>query len=227
MAWLQQNLTDMVTRHEVLRTVYVEEADVYGRVHPINQLPLPILDLRHLPAAEQETAVTHQVVQEDERPFDLTREISIRTRLLHLSEDHWVLLLTLHHIAMDLWSIELIIQEITALYRAYQAGHTPNLPPLPIQYSDYAAWQKTWLAEHETAQLAYWKQTLAPDPEPLRLLTDKPRDNITSNGVANEGANEGANHAFPLPDQVVAQVMQFMQQERVTLLCCCWPPITR
>src|SRR5690606_7539733 len=137
------------------------------------------------------------------------REIPIRTRLLHLSEAHWVLLLTLHHIAMDLWSIELIIEEITALYRASQAGHTPDLPPLPIQYSDYATWQKSWLAEHEADQLAYWKQTLSPDPEPLDLLTDKPRDAITS--------NEGANYAFPLPDPVVAQVMQFMQKERVTL----------
>jgi amino acid adenylation domain-containing protein len=209
-AWLQQSLTDMATRHEVLRTVYVEEGEeLYGRVLPLNNLPLPILDLRHLPATEQETAVTHHVAEEDERPFDLAREIPIRTRLLHLSGDHWVLLLTLHHIAMDLWSIELIIEEITALYRAYQAGHTPDLPPLPIQYSDYATWQKSWLAEHEADQLAYWKQTLSPDPEPLDLLTDKPRDAITS--------NEGANYAFPLPDPVVAQVMQFMQKERVTL----------
>ena len=208
-SWLQKSLTDMVTRHEVLHTVYFEEDDVYGRIQPIDQLPLPISDLRHLPEEERETAVTNQIGQEDQRPFDLTSQIPIRTKLLHLGEDHWVLLLTLHHIAMDLWSIELIIKEITTLYRAYQAGKTPELPELPIQYSDYAAWQEGWLAEHEAEQLAYWKNILAPDPQPLQLLTDKPR--------SDKPGDEGANFAFQLPDEVIQQADQFMQQERVTL----------
>ncbi len=206
---LQQSLTDMVIRHEVLRTTYFEEDDVYGRVQPIEQLPLPVLDLRHLPEDEQETAVTKQIAQDDQRPFDLTSQIPIRTRLLYLGQDHWVLLLTLHHIAMDLWSIELIIEEITTLYRAYQAGETPQLPELPIQYRDYAAWQEKWLDEHEAEQLAYWKNTLSPDPEPLRLLTDKPRGETPS--------DEGANFSFQLPDEVMQQANQFMQKERVTL----------
>ncbi|MAT97566.1 MAG: hypothetical protein CL608_10525 [Anaerolineaceae bacterium] len=207
--WLQQSLTDMVARHEVLRTVYFEEEDVYGRVQPIDQLPVPVLDLRHLPKREQETAITNQIAREDQRPFNLTNDIPIRIKLLHLDEDHWVLLLVLHHIAMDLWSIELIIEEITILYRAYQAGQTPQLPELPIQYSDYAAWQEKWLAEHEAEQLAYWKKTLAPDPEPLQLLTAKPRSDKPN--------DEGANFSFHLPDVVMQQTSEFMQKERVTL----------
>src|SRR5690606_17771908 len=143
------------------------------------------------------------------RPFTLTEEIPIRIQLLELADDYFVLLLTLHHIAIDLWSIELLVHEVVTIYRAYQEDQAPDLPELRMQYSDYAAWQQRWLTEHQDQQLAYWQQTLAPDPAPLMLPTDKPRPA--------EQTDAGADFAFQLPDTLSQQVFQFGHQEKATL----------
>ena len=207
--WLQQSLTDVVARHEVLRTTFYEEDDVYARVQEIDQLPLPSTDLRHLSVDEQEKEIVKRVQEEGKRPFTLTDEIPIRTQLLQLEADHAVLLLTIHHIATDLWSVELLIHEVTTIYRAYQAGNTPDLPDLPIQYSDYAAWQNSWLSDHQEGQLAYWQNTLTNNPEPLQLPTAKPR--------SEKQTDAGAGFAFQLPDNLSQQTDQFIQKEKVTL----------
>ncbi|MCA9954884.1 MAG: amino acid adenylation domain-containing protein, partial [Anaerolineales bacterium] len=207
--WLQQSLTDVVIRQEALRTVFYEADDVYGRTETVAQLPLPIIDLQHLSADEQETAVNHHISEEDQRPFDLTQEIPIRATLLQLGEENFVLILTIHHIALDLWSMELLVYEVSTLYRAYQTGTSPNLPEMIIQYSDYAAWQSDWLESHGDEQLAYWQNTLAPDPAPLLLPTDKKRPEKLS--------EEGAVFSFELPKNLTWEANQFMHQEKVTL----------
>ncbi|MBK8901319.1 MAG: non-ribosomal peptide synthase/polyketide synthase [Anaerolineaceae bacterium] len=207
--WLQQSLLDVINRHEVLRTVFYEADDVYGRSRPIKQLPVQHTDLRQLPADQVEAEVMQRVADEVKRPFALTTDLPIRVQLLDLADDAVVLLLTLHHIAIDLWSIDLLVHEVVTIYRAYQAGEAPDLPPLAMQYSDYAAWQNRWLAQHQDQQQSYWQQTLAANLQPLALPTDKPRPA--------KQTDAGADYAFDLPEALSRETQHFVQQEKATL----------
>ncbi|HVR98350.1 MAG TPA: condensation domain-containing protein, partial [Thermoanaerobaculia bacterium] len=166
-------------RHEVLRTTFatlpaVGEEPVQV-VHAAADLPLPILDLRPLPAAAREVEAWRLAAGEARRPFDLTRGPLLRVRLLRLDEEEHALLLTFHHIVADGWSIAVLIREMGALYEAFSRDLLPMLPPLPVQYADFAVWQRHWLQEGALErQLAYWRRQLAALPA-LALPTDRPR----------------------------------------------------
>ncbi|MBX3014464.1 MAG: amino acid adenylation domain-containing protein [Caldilineaceae bacterium] len=185
-AALQQALTEIVRRHESLRTSFVQNAGQTSQViQPPTVVALPLIDLQALPQAEQSDAVQQLARQETLRPFDLASDLLLRATLLRLSgpaatpshaTQHHVLLLTLHHIAADGWSLGVLLHELVALYGAFVQGNPSPLAALPIQYPDFALWQQRWLqGEVLEKQLTDWKRQLAGAPELLQLPTDFPR----------------------------------------------------
>lgn len=174
---LQHGLSEIVRRHESLRTVFGDQdgAPVQS-VRPPVELKLEMLDLRSTPAEEQEACAQKICNEEAARPFNLERDLMIRATLLKLHEEEHVLLVTMHHIASDGWSIGVLLRELAAFYNAALEGKTAALPELPIQYPDFAAWQHQMLDSRELqAQAAYWQRQLAGAPELLEFPADRPR----------------------------------------------------
>ncbi|WP_243465285.1 condensation domain-containing protein, partial [Photorhabdus temperata] len=174
-AW-QQALDSVFARHEALRSVFVS-VDGQPQVRllaPDSGLRLSQHDLRGLPEAD---GVLERLCAEEARaPFDLERGPLIRASLIRLADDEYRFLLTQHHIISDGWSVDVLIRELSALYTAFLAGQPAPLPPLTIQYPDYAAWQRQWLsAERTGVQSDYWRAMLADAPVLLDLPTDRPR----------------------------------------------------
>ena len=197
LAALEETFNEIVRRHEALRTnfVIVEGQPVQaiapaapkGSFAPTFTLSLPVIDLREFPEAERENEARRLTTQEAQRPFDLSKDPLLRVTLLRLDEAEHILLLILHHIVSDGWSMGVLIREIAALYRAYlEAADESNsvssfiLPELPIQYADFAYWQREWLqGEVLETQLAYWRQQLD-GISLLNLPTDRPRPAVQS-----------------------------------------------
>ncbi len=208
---LARSLNEIVRRHEVLRTAIIAvDGQPTQVIMPAGPLPLPVIDLCSLPAAEREIKVQQLATEEGQRPFDLTQGPLLRALLLRLAEWDNILVLTMHHIASDGWSLKILVQELATLYKAFAAGKPSPLPPLPIQYADFAHWQRQWLEKEGglAAQLAYWQQQLA-NISRLELLTDRPRPAVQT--------YRGALHSFTLPNTLVTALKQSSQQEGVTL----------
>jgi amino acid adenylation domain-containing protein len=179
-AALERSLNAILQRHDALRTTFatLDEQPVQ-LVAPTLSLPLPRIDLRTVPADEREAAAQQLADHEARAPFDLERGPLLRAQLLRLSDAEHVLLLTMHHIVSDGWSLGIFNQELAALYQSFSAGAPAALPELPIQYTDYAHWQRQWLqGEALESQLAYWKERLSGAPPTLELPTDHPRPAI-------------------------------------------------
>jgi amino acid adenylation domain-containing protein/non-ribosomal peptide synthase protein (TIGR01720 family) len=177
---LERSINEIIRRHEVLRTNF---RSVDGRpaqvISPSLELSLTVEDLSGLPESERETEVHRRAVEEARRAFNLANDPLIRVVLLRLAEEEHVVLLTVHHIVSDGWSTGIFIEEIAALYDAFSNGRPSPLPDLPIQYADFASWQRQWLqGEVLEEQLAYWKQQLAGSPPVLELPTDYPRPSV-------------------------------------------------
>ncbi|HEX5751790.1 MAG TPA: amino acid adenylation domain-containing protein, partial [Archangium sp.] len=176
-AALERSLGELLRRHEILRTRFSASAE--GPVQtaaPAEPLKLALVDLSGLPEAEREAEVLKRADAEAQRPFELSQGPLLRTALLKLGEREHVLLVTMHHIASDGWSIGLLLREVAALYEAFSRGQPTPLPELPLQYADYAVWQRGWLqGEALETLLAYWRQQLAGAPRALELPTDHPR----------------------------------------------------
>ena len=174
---LEQSLDEIARRHEILRTALT---DVDGRlvaaVAPTMRVPVAADDLHALPETERE-ALGHRIIQEEAlRPFDLRHGPLLRARLLRCGQEEHLLILTLHQAIADGWSLGVLVDELASLYEAIAEGKPSPLPPLAIQYADFAAWQRDWPWRAATvAQLAYWREQLR-DPLPgLELPTDYPR----------------------------------------------------
>ncbi|AOE69285.1 non-ribosomal peptide synthase/polyketide synthase [Pseudomonas fluorescens] len=167
----------LIQRHEALRTRFYERDDqAFQRVDANSDFDLHVIDLSHLPAAERDARA--QQIREDEArtQFDLENGPLLRVTLVRLEDEDHQLLVTLHHIIADGWSLNLLIDEFSRLYAAAAQGQTLALPPLALQYADYASWQRQWLAEGEgQRQLAYWKAQLGEEHPALSLATDHPR----------------------------------------------------
>ncbi|POA48981.1 non-ribosomal peptide synthetase [Pseudomonas sp. MPR-ANC1] len=173
---LQWALTRIVARHETLRSRFVSIDDTAQvSIAPVgSDLLLRVEDLRQHPQAEP--ALQTLMTQEASAAFDLQTDALIRGRLVRLADDHHVLLLTVHHIVADGWSMGVLTRELMALYQAFSHGEADPLPPLALQYGDYAVWQRRWLSgEVLQRQSDYWQQTLAGAPALLTLPTDRPR----------------------------------------------------
>ncbi|MGF1426682.1 amino acid adenylation domain-containing protein [Kitasatospora sp. LaBMicrA B282] len=201
---LRTALAHLVARHEVLRTALVSTE---GRAHQ-QILPHVPVDLPVLPAAD--AADTHrQVARLARTPLDLSHAPLWRATLVRESPDEHVLVLVLHHSVADAWSAGVLVRELGAGYRAARTGADPALPALPIQYADYAAWQREWLQGPVLAgQLEYWRQALAA-LTPLELPTDRPR------GATR--ATDGATVDFTVPDDVADHLRRLAADRRVTL----------
>ena len=165
------SLTEIVRRHEPLRTVFEERnGQPFQKILPPITVPLPVVD------AESEDSAQRLAISEAQRPFDLTRDPMLRARLVRLGGDeHW-LLLTVHHIAADGWSVELLLEEFAEFYGDFAAGRSVIRPAPTAQYADWAAWQRETLTDTvQNAQMDFWRQALADAPAALDLPTDRPR----------------------------------------------------
>jgi len=181
-AALRAALDSLLRRHEALRTVFVEiDGTPFQRVRDSSNFSLIEIDLSARPAPEREAEVELHTREEIAVPFDLSAGPLIRGRLLQLSADDHVLLVTMHHIVSDGWSIGVLIDELGALYQGHREGNPDCLPELPIQYADYAHWQQQRLnSPEQQEQLAFWKEHLRDAPELLELPTDRPRPKARS-----------------------------------------------
>ncbi len=174
---LQRGLQAIVERHEALRTTFRSTDDGPVQViAPPPSLSLETIDLREFPPAEREKEALRLVAEVARRPFDLERGPMLRADLFKLDEEDYVLLLGLHHIVADGWSAGILSREILSLYDGFAHGRTTSLPPLPVQYVDFAVWQRRWLEGKVLEdQLAFWKEALGGELPVMRLPTDYPR----------------------------------------------------
>ncbi|HKV07064.1 MAG TPA: AMP-binding protein, partial [Thermoanaerobaculia bacterium] len=186
---------EIVHRHEVLRTVYrVTDGEPEQVILPFAPLPLPVADLSGLPEEAARSEGERIASAWGSRPFDLESGPVLRTLLTRFGEEEHQLLLTVHHIGSDGWSSAILSQELEILYETAVAERPSPLPPLPLQYADYAIWQRRWLSGPVLAeQIAFWRERLAALPEPLELPADRPRPATLS------GRGAYAVRSFPAP----------------------------
>ncbi|MBW8877601.1 MAG: amino acid adenylation domain-containing protein, partial [Acidobacteria bacterium] len=172
-----RSLSTLVERHESLRTVFQEiDGEVFQVIREDAGFRLAARDLSGLELDEREREVRRLALEDARKPFDLSRDLLLRVSLLTLATDEHVVLLCMHHIASDGWSMVVLVKELGKLYKAYRAGEKNPLPPLRVQYADYAQWQRQWLqGEVLEAQLSYWRRQLAGLPQVHGLPLDRPR----------------------------------------------------
>jgi amino acid adenylation domain-containing protein len=207
---LERSINEIVKRHEVMRTTFTT---VEGRpVQVIAQaltITMPVLSLEALPEDERETRVVQLAIEEARRPFDLARGPLLRASLIRLSEEEHVGLLTMHHIVSDGWSTGILIREIAFFYESLSSGRAAALPELPVQYADFAHWQRNWLqGEVLETQLNYWKQQLL-GAQLLELPADRPRPSVQTLG--------GAHQSMLLAKELTEGIRALSRDEGTTL----------
>src|SRR5215468_10341189 len=179
---LKQSLNEIVRRHEVLRTKFpMVEGEPLQVISPSLAVSLPMVDLTDRSESEREDEARRLAAEEARRPFDLSQGPLVRMMLQRLAENEHVLLLTMHHIVSDGWSMGVLHHELSVLYEAFSRGQPSSLPELPNQYADFAIWQREYLqGEVLERQLSYWKKQLEGIPAVLNLSTDHPRPAVQS-----------------------------------------------
>ncbi|SEN38736.1 Phosphopantetheine attachment site, partial [Stigmatella aurantiaca] len=209
---LEKSFQEIILRHEVLRTNFVATGDKAAQViSPDLLFQMPVVELSGLPEQEREAEVRQRASEDALKPFALDKEPLVRAQLLRLSPDEHVLLLSMHHIVNDAWSGGIFFRELASLYQGFTAGSPVSLPQLPIQYADYAVWQRNWLSgEVLEGQLVYWRKQLAGAPAVLELPTDRPRPAVRTT----RGASVGG---FELSAPLTRALRGLAQREGVTL----------
>ena len=209
----EQSLIAMVQRHETLRTTFPTLNGMpTQKIQPLSAIKeqLSVVLLADLPTEKQATEVQRLVIEEVQRPFDLAKGPLFRTTLLQLGPQEHVLLVTMHHIISDGWSIGVFIREIAKLYEAFEKGKPSPLSPLPIQYADFAHWQRQWLTgDVLETQVKYWQQQLAGIPALLELPTDRPRPPVQT--------FKGHTQHFEINQALSSQLKQLSQKQGATL----------
>ena len=202
---LQQSLDRLVERHESLRTTFSSKDG-----NPVQVIAACARIVVELEPVDSEQAVQERLKALCAEPFDLAKGPLLRARVLRLSRTEQVLLLTMHHIVSDGWSMGVLFRELATLYAGYRKGHEVSLPELPVQYADYAIWQRGWLQGEELArQLAYWKGHLADAPPMLELPTDRQRPAMQS--------FRGSYFIREIPPMLTEGLKLLMQREGSTL----------
>ncbi|HYG62726.1 MAG TPA: amino acid adenylation domain-containing protein, partial [Thermoanaerobaculia bacterium] len=201
---LAQALEEVARRHEALRTTFAErEGHPVQVIAPLLRVPLEVVDLSGLPPAQRETELVRRATAEALLPFDLEAGPLVRAALLRLAGEDHALLVTMHHIVTDGWSMGIFLRELTALYGGRE------LPVLPVQYADFAAWQRAWLTgDVLAAQLGYWRQRLSGAPARLILPTDRPRPPVET--------HRGASRPLDLPPALSRSVALLARREGAT-----------
>ncbi|MBD2567296.1 non-ribosomal peptide synthetase [Anabaena lutea] len=215
---LEQSISEIIQRHEILRTniISIDGQPIQVIINKIN-FNLPIIDLQSLPDEQRSAEAERIADQEAQQPFNLAEDFLFRVKLLRVNQtEHW-LLFNFHHIIFDGWSSDVFRRELAALYQAFSIDN-PSFPdaietplsPLPIQYADFALWQREWLAgEVLESQLNYWKQHLGGQLPFLELPTDRPRPSIQR--------FHGRRQSFPISSSLTQSLKTLSQQEGVTL----------
>ncbi len=208
---LAQALSEIVRRHETLRTTFTNQnGQPLTTIEAAGPLDLPVVDLSALPEAERDAEAQRLMMEEARRPFDLARSPLLRVKLLRLAGQEHRLLLTTHHIACDGWSMGVFYRELAALYEAFVQARPSPLPELPIAYADFAGWQRQWLqGERLEKQLGYWKDQLRGVLPVLDLPADRPRPALQS--------YRGASQCFALPAPLAVALRALARREEVTL----------
>jgi non-ribosomal peptide synthetase component F len=209
-AAMKAALAAMVARHEVLRTTFeATEQGPVQRIGPPDPVALPRIDLAACPERAREAELLRVLSAESARPFSLLRGPLLRSLAVHLAADDQALLLNLHHIVSDGWSSSILVAESAAFYEAAVLGLPAELPPLPIQYADFAVWQRAYLSGPELArQLAFWRESLAGAPPELPLPLDRPRPRVPT--------PRGGRTEFELPPEVAEALRSLGRAERAT-----------
>lgn len=210
-AVFEQSLNEIIRRHEILRTNFILKDNQPVQVISAEaSLTINQLDLQHLDPTKQETEVISLMTQDARTPFNLAEDLLLRVTLLKLNPAECVVLFTLHHIVSDAWSMEILIREIVTLYTAFSQQKPSPLPPLSIQYADFATWQRQWLqGEVLEQQLSYWQNKLNGTLPILQLPTDFPRARIQT--------FQGANQTFALSANLTDKIRVLSQAEGVTV----------
>ncbi|HEX7640718.1 MAG TPA: condensation domain-containing protein, partial [Burkholderiaceae bacterium] len=210
-AALQAALDTLIERHEVLRTVFThDDGNAVQRIQDPCRFDIAQIDLNDLPATEREEQVWRHAAEEVGTPFNLATGHLIRGRLLRVGEQEHVLLLTMHHIVSDGWSMGILRRELAALYAAYKEGQANPLAPLPLQYADYSVWQRQWLqGDLLQSQLDYWKAHLAGAPALLELPTDRVRP-LQQN-------YRGARAAFVIDTELTLKLRKLAREHHATM----------
>jgi amino acid adenylation domain-containing protein/non-ribosomal peptide synthase protein (TIGR01720 family) len=208
---LERCLNEIVQRHESLRTsIQTVEGQPRQVISEKVEVSVPIVDLSQRDQDECDLEVERLAKEEFQRPFDLSQTPLFRMKLLRLGDEDHVALLTMHHIISDGWSTAIFMGELAALYDAFSNGRASPLPPLPVQYADYAIWQREWLqGEALDRQLSYWKKQLGGSPSILELPTDRPRSAVQT--------ARGAIHTFHLSKELSHRLKELSRQEETTL----------
>ena len=210
-AALEQSTNEILRRHEILRsTIVTVNGEPRLNISPSSNGSLHIIDLTSLNGAQREAEARHIAESEFRRPFDLTRGPLFRETLVRLEDEHHLLLLTLHHIVTDGWSTALLFRELGTLYSAFLSGKPSPLTDIPVQYADYAQWQRRSLVGPVLeSQLSYWRKQLAGIPAVFTLPTDRPRPPMQS--------YKGAQESITLARALVAELKAMSRANDVTL----------
>ena len=207
---LERSLQEIMKRHEALRTTFRSvEGRPVATALPGSRFTLPLDELQHLPDEERESVVQKLILEESHALFDLQRGPLFRARLLCLKAEEHILLITVHHIAFDGWSVGVFMRELTTIYEAFFSGSPSPLKPLKIQYADFAEWQRDRMQgdvlEH---QLEYWQARLAAPLPVLELPTDRPRPA--------KPTYQGETHAFTLPETLAGPLKTLADRTKCT-----------
>ncbi|PMB43198.1 non-ribosomal peptide synthetase [Fischerella thermalis CCMEE 5330] len=208
---LEKSFNEIIKRHEILRTTFkIVDTQPIQIIAPTITLKLLILDLQELSKPEQEELVKQIITEQSSKTFDLTQELLLRCKLIKLKQQEHIILLTMHHIICDGLSRQIFYRELGTLYQAFCDGTAPALPELPIQYADFALWQRQSL-DDETykSQLVYWQQKLENLPPVFALPKDNPRPAVQS--------LRGARQTLILPQSLTEALKSLSQKEGVTL----------
>jgi amino acid adenylation domain-containing protein/non-ribosomal peptide synthase protein (TIGR01720 family) len=208
---LEMSLNAIVARHEILRASFPSvEGKPRQVVSPDVHLALPVRDLSSLSHDQWTDEIRRSALEEAGKPFDLSRAPLVRGRLLRLAPDDHVLLLVLHHIVFDGWSTDVFLREMSHFYEAYSQNRSPALPDLPIQYADYAHWQREWLSEERLqSQLTYWTHQLGTDFSCINLPADHSRPSVQS--------HRGARTQLRLPGDLYRRLSLLSKENDATI----------
>ncbi|HSK77696.1 MAG TPA: amino acid adenylation domain-containing protein [Thermoanaerobaculia bacterium] len=206
-----QTLNEIVRRHEVFRTSFpAVDGQPVQVVHEPAPVELPVIDLRGIPEEGREALAEKLLAETVAVPFDISKAPLIRWRLLRLTDDLWELIQVEHHFVHDGWSFSVFLKEIKALYPAFLEGRPSPLPELPVQYADFAVWQRGWMKGPVMDHLLdFWKKKLAGAPHGLEIPTDRPRPARAS--------FEGNVEMFQVPPSLYDSLRKFSRKEGVTL----------
>ena len=210
-AALRLGVRELVQRHEILRTRFATEAGHPVQVVTANPpIEMPLIDLTAIPDSDRHAEAHRVLTEETGISFNLAAGPLLRLKLIRLAAEEHLLLCVMHHIVCDGWSLGIFTRELSALYDQYSGGQRASLTGLPIQYRDYAKWQREWIADNLfTAQLQFWKQQLAGAPAFLHL----PADNVRPA----EQTYNGASQVLSIPGQLVHHLADFGRTRRATL----------